>query len=32
MENLVEYLDESLIPLEAKIKDYLDVERTIRLL
>lgn len=32
MENLVEYLDESLVPLEDKIKDYLDVERTIRLL
>ena len=32
MENLVEYLDESLIPLEAKVKEYLDVERTIRLL
>ncbi|GAA4425212.1 hypothetical protein GCM10023188_05940 [Pontibacter saemangeumensis] len=32
MENLVEYLDESLVPLEEKIRDYLDVERTIRLL
>ena len=32
MENLIEYLDESLIPLEEKIRDYLDVERTIRLL
>ncbi|MHA6248320.1 hypothetical protein ACXYMU_10315 [Pontibacter sp. CAU 1760] len=32
MENLVEYLDESLVPLEEKIKDYLEVERNIRLL
>lgn len=32
MENLIEYLDESLIPLEEKIRDYLEVERTIRLL
>ncbi|WP_161888209.1 hypothetical protein [Pontibacter russatus] len=32
MENLIEYLDESLIPLEEKVRDYLDVERTIRLL
>jgi hypothetical protein len=32
MENLVEYLDESLVPLEEKIKAYLDVEREIRLL
>jgi hypothetical protein len=32
MENLIEYLDESLVPLELKIKAYLDVEREIRLL
>ncbi|WP_162052621.1 hypothetical protein [Pontibacter pamirensis] len=32
MENLVEYLDESLVPLEEKIKVYLDVEHGIRLL
>ena len=34
MENLVEYLDESdesLVPLEEKIKAYLDVEHAIRL-
>lgn len=32
MENLTEYLDESLIPLEEKVKEYLQVERDIRLL
>ncbi len=32
MENLVEYLDESLIPLEEKIRNYLHVEHDIRLL
>ncbi|WP_242927231.1 hypothetical protein [Pontibacter vulgaris] len=32
MENLVKYLDESLVPLELKVKEYLDTERDIRLL
>ncbi|MDX5420141.1 MAG: hypothetical protein LPK09_13080 [Hymenobacteraceae bacterium] len=32
MENLIEYLDESLIPLEEKVKEYLHIERDIRLL
>ena len=32
MENLVAYLDESLVPLENKIKEYLEVEHEIRLL
>jgi hypothetical protein len=32
MENLIDYLDESLIPLEEKVKDYLHLERDIRLL
>jgi hypothetical protein len=32
MENLIEYLDESLIPLEDKVKEYLHIERDIRLL
>lgn len=32
MENLIEYLDESLVPLEEKVKEYLHVERDIRLL
>lgn len=32
MDNLVEYLDESLVPLEEKIKTYLDVEHNMRLL
>jgi exonuclease VII small subunit len=32
MENLVAYLDESLIPLENKIKEYLEIEHEIRLL
>ncbi len=32
MENLINYLDESLIPLEEKVKDYLHLERDIRLL
>lgn len=32
MENLIEYLNESLIPLEEKVKEYLHVERDIRLL
>lgn len=32
MENLIAYLDESLVPLEKKVKEYLDVEHEIRLL
>ncbi|MCP2045466.1 hypothetical protein [Pontibacter sp. HSC-36F09] len=32
MENLIEYLNESLVPLEEKVKEYLHVERDIRLL
>lgn len=32
MENLIAYLDESLVPLEKKVKEYLDLEREIRLL
>lgn len=32
MEDLTEYLDESLKPLEDKIKQYLEAERNIRLL
>jgi chromosome segregation ATPase len=32
MENLIEYLDQSLIPLEEKVKEYLHIEREIRLL
>ncbi|MFD2999419.1 hypothetical protein ACFS7Z_03520 [Pontibacter toksunensis] len=32
MDNLVEYLDESLVPLEEKIRTYLDVEHNMRLL
>lgn len=32
MENLIAYLDESLIPLEQKIQEYLEVEKEIRLL
>ncbi len=32
MENLIRYLDESLIPLENKVKEYLDTEREIRIL
>jgi hypothetical protein len=32
MKNLVNYLDEALIPLELKVKEYLDIERDIRLL
>lgn len=32
MENLIEYLNESLIPLEEKVKEYLHIERAIRLL
>lgn len=32
MENLTQYLDKSLIPLEEKVKQYLDLERDIRLL
>ncbi|MBX0332252.1 hypothetical protein K3G39_03295 [Pontibacter sp. HSC-14F20] len=32
MENVIEYLDESLVPLEEKVKEYLHVERDIRLL
>lgn len=29
MENLIEYLDESLVPLEKKVKEYLELEREI---
>lgn len=32
MENLTHYLDKSLIPLEDKVKEYLSIERDIRLL
>lgn len=32
MENLTEYLDDTLIPLEGKIKQYLALERDIRIL
>lgn len=32
MENLIAYLDESLIPLENKVKEYLEIEHEIRLL
>lgn len=32
MENVTQYLDETLTPLESKIKQYLDLERDIRLL
>ncbi|NDK55349.1 hypothetical protein [Pontibacter fetidus] len=32
MENLTQYLDKSLIPLEDKVKEYLNIERDIRLL
>ena len=32
MENLIAYLDESLVPLEQKIQEYLEVEKEIRLL
>jgi predicted nucleic acid-binding Zn-ribbon protein len=32
MENLIAYLDESLVPLENKIKEYLEIEHEIRLL
>ncbi|MBC5772663.1 hypothetical protein H8S95_01195 [Pontibacter sp. KCTC 32443] len=32
MENLTQYLDKSLIPLEDKVKDYLNIERDIRIL
>ncbi|MBB6611721.1 hypothetical protein H7F15_11785 [Pontibacter sp. Tf4] len=32
MENLTHYLDKTLIPLENKVKDYLNVERDIRIL
>lgn len=32
MENLISYLDESLVPLENKIQEYLEVEKEIRLL
>ncbi|MBC5992336.1 hypothetical protein [Pontibacter cellulosilyticus] len=32
MENLIAYLDESLVPLENKIQEYLEVEKEIRLL
>lgn len=30
MENLIAYLDESLVPLEQKVKEYLQVEQDIR--
>ncbi|AKD05184.1 hypothetical protein POKO110462_21690 [Pontibacter korlensis] len=30
MENLIEYLDESLVPLEEKVKEYLNLEKDIR--
>lgn len=32
MENLTQYLDKALIPLEDKVKEYLSVERDIRIL
>ena len=32
MENLIEYMDDSLVPLEDKVKEYLHAEREIRLL
>ena len=32
MENLTQYLDKSLIPLEDKVKEYLNIERDIRIL
>ncbi|MDX5421986.1 MAG: hypothetical protein LPK07_12620 [Hymenobacteraceae bacterium] len=32
MENLIKYLDKSLEPLDRKVKEYLDIERDIRLL
>ncbi|WP_439883526.1 hypothetical protein ACSX1A_10195 [Pontibacter sp. MBLB2868] len=32
MENLTAYLDESLVPLEQKVKEYLEIEREITLL
>jgi chromosome segregation ATPase len=32
MENLTQYLDKSLIPLEDKVKEYLSIERDIRIL
>lgn len=32
MENLTKYLDEKLVPLEAKVRQYLNLERDIRLL
>lgn len=32
MENLTHYLDKNLIPLEAKVRQYLDLERGIRIL
>ncbi|MER2997520.1 hypothetical protein [Pontibacter populi] len=32
MENLTQYLDKSLLPLEDKVKEYLNIERDIRLL
>ncbi|MCX2740277.1 hypothetical protein [Pontibacter anaerobius] len=30
MENLIQYLDESLVPLEEKVKEYLNLEKDIR--
>ncbi|WP_299823215.1 hypothetical protein [uncultured Pontibacter sp.] len=32
MENLISYLDESLVPLEKKVQEYLEAEKEIRLL
>ena len=32
MENLTHYLDKTLIPLEGKVREYLNVERDIRIL
>ncbi len=32
MENLTEYLDKTLVPLETKVREYLNIERDIRIL
>ncbi|HEY4651180.1 MAG TPA: hypothetical protein VIG72_07185 [Pontibacter sp.] len=32
MENLTQYLDKTLVPLENKVKEYLSIERDIRIL
>lgn len=32
MENLIAYLDDSLVPLENKVQEYLETEKEIRLL